>query len=286
MDYLISALSGVASSSALILLFKGWISERLKQSIQHEYALSLEGYKTELNSRVERIRHDQQVFQLRTSLFFDHQRSAFAALITKIEEASREWAGLYEEDEGLYHPVPSARRNELEALLSEHQLFLDEDCLMALSLVTSAYSRSLPWDDRSGDEPHQGDCSQLLSDIGYLRPRIASIFREKIGVTANPMHLAEVAIFSAMELVNTYSFEDAGIPPTGALATKSVRDAADKVAIGLENVDELLQLLRRFDKHLSKDNGWIHESHLRVRQTLNCLERCMGRVPKAKVVKA
>lgn len=285
MDYLISAVSGAASSSVLIWLFKGWISERLKQSIQHEYALSLEGYKTDLNSRVERIRHDHQVLQLRTSLFFDHQRGAFAALISKIGEANRDWADLYEEGEGLFHPVPSGRQKQLEALLSEHQLFLDEDCLMALSLVTSAYDRSLPWDDRSGDGLHQGDCSQLLSDIGYLRPRIASIFREKIGVTANPMHLAEVTIFSAIELVNAYSFEDAGIPPTGTLSTKRVRDAADKVAIGLENIDELLELLRRFDKHLSKDNGWIHESHLRVRQTLNCLEGCLGRVPKAKKTK-
>lgn len=276
MDYLVGAVSGAAGGSALVWLLKGWISERLRQSIQNEYAQSLESYKTELNSKIERIRHDHQVAQLRTSLFFDHQRSAFAALISKIGQANKEWGDLYDEGEGLLFPVPSRRQDELESLLSEHQLFLDEDCLMALALVTNVYDRSLPWDDRSGDEPQQRECSQLLSDIGYLLPRIASIFREKIGVTSNPLHLTEVAVFSAMELVNGYNFEDAGVPPVGNLSTVRIRDAADKVSIGLENIDELLELLRTFDKHLSKDNGWIHKAQLRVKQTLNALERSLA----------
>ena len=53
MEYIFSILSGSLSSAVLVWLAKGWISERLKQSIQHEYAEKLESYKTELNSKVE-----------------------------------------------------------------------------------------------------------------------------------------------------------------------------------------------------------------------------------------
>ncbi len=277
MEFFFSLVSGSIGGVVLVWLAKGWISERLKQSIQHEYAEKLESYKTELNSKVEGIRHENQVSQLRTSLFFDHQRNAFAALIAKIAQNNRAWADLDDPDEGLYKPVPPAGRREFEALLLEHQLFLDEESLMALSLVTRAYSRSHPYDDRSGAPPHQPDCSQMLSDIEYLQPRIASIFREKIGVTANPQHLMDVAILSAIELVNGYHFTDAGIPPDGKLSTKRLRDAADKVSVGLANTQELVTLLRQFDEYLSRDSGWIHEAQLRVKQTLIVLERCITR---------
>ncbi|MFQ2037382.1 hypothetical protein [Aeromonas veronii] len=135
MEFLLSTLFGGVGGAALVWLAKGWISERLKQSIQHEYAEKLESYKTELNSKIEGIKHENQVSQLRTSLFFDHQRDAFAALITKIAEINREWMTHYDPNEGLYEPVPSSGYREFESLLYQHQLFLDEECLMALSLV-------------------------------------------------------------------------------------------------------------------------------------------------------
>lgn len=282
MDYFISIISGAGGGLALSWLLKGWISERLKQSIQNEYAQKLESYKAVLNSKIESIRHENQVSQLRTSLFFDHQRSAFAALISKIGQTKQEWVSLYDPDEGLFYPVPFGRYKELEALLWEHQLFLDEDCLIALSLVMKACSRSWPYNDRSGAEPHQRECSELVSDIEYLHPRIASIFREKIGVTSDPLHLMEVAMLSAIELVNSHHFPEIDLPPSGNLSTRKINDAADKVSLALENSDELLALLRQLDEHLSKDNGWIHEAQLSVRQTLRTLERCTPRVPEVK----
>jgi hypothetical protein len=273
MEYLLSVLSGGISGAVLVWLAKGWISERLKQSIQHEYAEKLESYKTELNSKVEGIKHENQVSQLRTSLFFDHQRNAFAALIAKIAQINTEWAAHYEPDDGLYESVPSSGRREFEGLLYQHQLFLDEECLMALSLITEAYRQSLPYDDGSGAPPHQNDSSQHVSYIEYLQPRIASIFRGKIGVAADPQHLIDIAVLSAIELVNGYQFLKVDIPPKGALSTKKIKNAADKVAIGLDNIDELVILLKQFDKYLSSDGGWIHEAQLKVKQTLNVLEK-------------
>ncbi|MDA3875608.1 MAG: hypothetical protein PF483_00810 [Halothiobacillus sp.] len=275
MEYLFSILSGGLSGAILVWLAKGWISERLKQSIQYEYAEKLESYKTELNSKVEGIKHENQVSQLRTSLFFDHQRDAFASLITKIAQLNDEWIKFHDPDAGLYNPAPSKGFNELKGLLHKHQLFLDEECLMVMSLAINAYSRSFPYNNGSGAPPHQSDSSLHVSYIEYLQPRIASIFRSKIGVESDPQHLVDVAILSAIELVNNYHFLDAGIPPSGNLSTKRIDNASDKVATGLANIDELLVLLKGFDVYLSRDGGWIHEAQLQVKQTLNVL----GKIP-------
>lgn len=281
MEYLLSILSGGVSGAVLVWLAKGWISERLKQSIQHEYAEKLESYKTELNSKVEGIKHENQVSQLRTSLFFDHQRDAFASLITKIAQLNDEWMKQYDRDEGLYEPVPTKGYRELEGLLYKHQLFLDEECLMVMSLTMNAYSRSFPYDDGTGAPPHQSDSRPHVSYIEYLQPRIASIFRSKIGVASDPQHLVDVVILSAIELVNNYHFLDVGIPPKGNLSTKRINNASDKVATGLANIDELIALLKDFDAYISRDGGWIHEAQLQVKQTLNVLCKIPNKSSKA-----
>jgi len=275
MEYLLSILSGGFSGAVLVWLAQGWISERLKQSIKHEYAEKLESYKTELNSKVEAIKHENQVSQLRTSLFFDHQRDAFATLITKMAQINKEWVSHYDPEEGLDEPVPANGRREFEELFYHHQLFLDEECLMALSLVKDAYIRSLPFDDGSGAPPHQNESSQHVSFIEYLQPRIASVFRSKIGVDSDPQHLMDIAVLSAIELVNGYHFFDMGIPPEGNLSTRRIKDASDKVKVGLDNIDELITLLRSFDEYLSRDGGWTHEAQLKVKQTLNVLDKCL-----------
>lgn len=274
MEYFLSILSGGASGAAFVWIAKGWISVRLKQSIQYEYAEKLESYKTELNSKIEGIKHNNQVSQLRTSLFFDHQRDAFASLITKIAQLNDEWMKSYDPEGGLYVPVPINGYRQLESLLYKHQLFLDEECLMVMSLTMNAYSRSFPYDDGSG-RTHQNDSRPHISYIEYLQPRIASVFRSKIGVEADPQYLADVAILSAIELVNNYHFRDVGIPPRGSLSTKRIENASDKVAIGQANIEELIELLKAFDAYLCRDGGWFHEAQLQVKQTLNVL----GKMP-------
>lgn len=273
MEYILSILSGGVSGAVLVWLAKGWISERLKQSIQHEYAEKLESYKTELNSKIEAIKHDNQVSQLRTSLFFDHQREAFAALITKIAQVNTHWMKHFDPDEGLYIPVPSEGYREFKNLIYKHQLFLDEECLMAMSLVISAYTRSFPYDDRRGGPPHQSDSRLCALYIEYLQPRIASMFRSKIGVSSDYQHLIDIAVLSAVELVNGYSFEEIDIPPKENLSIRGIDNAADKVAIGLKNVDELISLLENFDVYLNSDGGWLPEVQLKVKRTLNVLRK-------------
>src|SRR5258707_6763626 len=57
MQYMITFLSSgaisAAVSAALVFLFRNWISERLKASIQHEYQQKLETHKAQLKSQSE-----------------------------------------------------------------------------------------------------------------------------------------------------------------------------------------------------------------------------------------
>jgi hypothetical protein len=278
MELLLSLFSGSLGAGILIWLFRGWISERLKQSIQHEYSEKLESYKTDLNSKIEAIKHDNQVSQLRTSLFFDHQRNAFAALITKIAQINKEWIKKYSPETGLYAPVPYKQHKELEELFYEHQLFLDDDCLLAMTLAMDAYFNSLPYDDGSGAPPHQCDAMPILEFLEYLQPRMASIFRSKIGVQSDLNQLRELAILAAMKLVNSYHFIDVDIPPKGILRIKKLHAAVDMVSLGEANFEELNDKLKAFDEYLNREGKFFHEAQFKVKQCLRVLEKMPNKI--------
>lgn len=62
---------GTSAVTAAIVAWalQAWISVRLKAGIEHEYAQKLEAHKTELNARIKKFEHENQLVQLRTSLF-------------------------------------------------------------------------------------------------------------------------------------------------------------------------------------------------------------------------
>ena len=273
MEYLFSIISGGASGAILVFLLKGWISERLKQSIQYEYSEKLANHKIYLNSKIDEIRHEYQIAQLRTSLFFDHQRRAYACIISKTSETMQQWSNLYDPDDRcLLKPVPHRRHSELEKLIDEHQLFLDEECLMSLQLVMDIFRSSLPYDDRSGAEPHQSDSLPKISTIEYIQPRLASVFKSKIGTESNKIHSRELATLCGMMLINGFHFPEICIPATGNLSTIKLIDAVDIVTAGLTNNIELIENLRKLDSYLNSDGGWIPESQIKVSRCLSILE--------------
>ncbi len=274
MDYLLNLVSGGVTAAVLVWwLLKGWISERLKQSIKYEYSEKLENYKTDINSKIEAIKHENQINKLHTSLFFDHQRNAFVSLITKIAQVNEKWMEKYDPEEGLYAPVPFAQYRELELLVYEHQLFLDDECLLAITLILDAYSSSFPYHDGSGDPPHQNDARSALGLVEYLQPRIASLFRNKIGVQSDFHQLRDIAILAAIKLINSYNFSEINIPPKGNLLTEDLSNPADMVSLGEEHFSELKEKLRVFDEYLNRDSGFFHETQLKVKQCLQVLEK-------------
>lgn len=84
-------------SSALIFLARNWISERLRQSIQHEYAQKLETYrallKAEHDIALERLRTDaaqaRAIQDVATGSFLDSRRAGHQRRLQAIEELWR-----------------------------------------------------------------------------------------------------------------------------------------------------------------------------------------------------
>lgn len=286
MEYLLSLLSGGASGAVLIWLSKSWISERLKQSIGHEYSRKLEQHKheysqelekhrSELNVQLERAKHYNQVSQIRTSLFFDHQRNAFAAIIKKTVEVNGKWTEDYDPQEGLYSSVPRDEYLELVSLFHEHQLFLDDECLVFMTLLMDAYTDSYPYFD--GMETHYNDNSEVFGFVEYIIPRMASVFRSKIGVGDNSVHLRQIIVLSAMILINGINLQILGFdfPPNGVFHVKNKHRAADIVKAGMENLAELERKLTELDQYLNdKDVGFV-DIQLKVRRCLGVMNKIL-----------
>jgi hypothetical protein len=106
METVLSIIFGSVGGLVLVWILREWISERLKQSIQNEYAQKLATHKAELKTDMQAILHERQLHQLRTSLFFDHQREAFASLLSQIAETKEKWwATVSDPEEGLDLPL-------------------------------------------------------------------------------------------------------------------------------------------------------------------------------------
>lgn len=275
MDFLLSLFPGAVAGAALAFLLRNWISERLKQSISHEYSTKLETVRNELGAKLEAVKHVHEVDQLRTSLFFDHQRSAFVEILAKVVEVHQEWSKGYDPDEGIEEPVPSAPRRQLEALYLKHQLFLDSDLIMALDLLFEIYTDSYPWFD--GNETHPRDVNGPYSDAAFLQPRLAAVFRLKIGVGQDTLALRQLALLGAMRMLNRYHFEELELPAHGRLRLKKDDRAAMAINRAEENFAELLERMHAFHRYLQAQ-GHFHEAEASLRRYLSVLDGASRRL--------
>ena len=252
---------GAVAGAAIAWLLRGWISERLKQSIGHEYSAKLENLKNELNAKLETVKHGYEVHQLRTSLFFDHQRAAFAEILAKVAEINQEWWERgYEPEVGLTTPVPSVPYRELKALYFKHQLFLDSDSIMAMELLFEIYRDSFPFDDGSGGEPIERDVRGPYDNAEYLQPRLAALFQRKIGVAVDTRAVRQLALLGSVRILNRYHFADVELPVHGDLKLRGSDGAAEAVMKAERNFDELLGKMRKFQKYLQTETAFFHEA--------------------------
>jgi len=271
MDAVLNIVTGGVAGALVVWLLRNWISERLKQSIAHEYSQKLESYKSDLNCRLQEIAHQNQLHQLRTSLFFDHQRSAFSSLVWKIAEVKQKWIEVaYERDEGVTGPVPYDSYKELQNSYFQHQIFLDCACIAAMELVFKCFQDSFPFDDGSGTL-HPRDVRASFDSIEYLQPRVAELFRQKIGVTDSDRAALEMALLGALKLVNSYHFADIELPAKGSLKLTHSDGPSDAVAKGEANLAELILKLREFKAYLRRDGGIFHEAEAQASRYLAIL---------------
>jgi len=258
-DSLLSVLSGALGGGALVWLLRAWISQRLEQSIRHEYAEKLETFKGQLALQVQAIEHASQLRQLQTSLFFDHQRQAFAKLTTKIAEVSTAWTrASWAPDEGFSAGVPYEKFHELELLFIEHQLFLDQDGVMAIRLVLSCYRDSLPILDDSTGQERQRDCDTSYSYVAYLQPHVAELFRAKIALAVAPRAVQAIALLGAMRVLKHYHFH--GISLAEPLRVRDGDAPGEIVIRAVEHRTALVDHLKKVADYLATETGHFPEA--------------------------
>lgn len=266
-----SALTGALGAGIVGWLFRKWISERLKQSISHEYSIKLEVMRNDLGAKLEAVKHIHEVDQLRTSLFFDHQRLAFGEILAKIVDANREWSKLDNHEYGIFEePVPAAHRLELEALYFKHQLFLDSDLIMAMQLLFEVYSDAVPFYD--GEREHARDADLPYSNAMYLQPRLAALFRLKIGVGNDRVALRQIALFGAMRILNSGHFPEAGIPVGEPLRMTGDAYAQKAVARAEARVDDVVAKMKAFQAHLQQ-GGFFTDREASLRRYIDVLDQ-------------
>lgn len=271
MDLLLSISSGGISGAILVVLLRGWITERLKRSIQHEYAQKLETHKSDLNTRLQAISHENQLNQLRTSLFFDHQREAFTKILAAIARAVREWRETYDpEGGGLTETVPRDAYRAVKEAYYDHRLFLDRDCTAAIELALEFMGRSFPFDDGNG-ELHRRDCRGLFDSLEFLQDRLPELFQEKIGLEVVSRAKTDLALLGAIRILNRYHFAEVGLPVKGALELTDRDTPADAVRKADENMRELLAKLAKFKDYLSRDPSCFHEAASQVHRYIQML---------------
>jgi hypothetical protein len=262
------AVSGAVASAVIVWMGRVWISERLKQAISHEYSTKLENIRADFGVKLEAFKHAHEVNQLRTSLFFDHQRSAFGEILSKVVELNQAWSRLIDPERDSFDPAPREQRSQLEALYYKHQLFLDTELVMAMELLFDVYSDSLPfWD---GEETHDRDVQVPFATAEFLQPRLAALFRLKIGVGNDRLALRQIALLGAIRTVNRYHFSDVGIPVTGPLKIAFDELAQNAVTCAEENVEALIEKLKQFQQYL-RTSGYFHEAEASVRRYLEVL---------------
>lgn len=271
METFLSIISGGVGGAILTVLLRGWITERIKQSIQHEYAHKLENHKSELNSKLQAISHENQLNQLRTSLFFDHQREAFAKVLATIAKAAREWWETYDPEEGgLIEPVPLEAYKEVKRAYYDHRLFLDGDCMAAIELVLEFMGDSFPVDDGSG-QLHPRDCRAPYDAIEFLQDRLPELFQEKIGLSVPGRAKNDIALLGAIRLLNRYHFARIGLPVKGVLKLAYDDSPADAVRKAEENITELIKKMMEFQQYLLRDPSCFHEAETKICRYLRML---------------
>ena len=271
METILSIISGSIGGVIVIALLRGWITERLKQSIQHEYAQKLETHKSELNSKFQAITFENQLNQLRTSLFFDHQREAFAKILSKIFHAMREWWKTYDPEEGgLIKAIPSEAYKDVWQVYNDHRLFFDRDCACAIELVIDYMRDSFPFDDGSG-ELHESDCRRPFDSIEYLQDRLPELFQEKIGLVGSGRAKLDIAYLGAIKILNSYQFMDIGLPPQGIFRILLNDSPADSVRKAEQNRNELINKLIEFYEYLRRDPSCFYGAAIKVKGYLKML---------------
>lgn len=213
------AVTTLALGSGLGWLFREWILVRLKGSINAEYNERLEQYRRDMTLTLQQqkaqfeadllqVRLQHEVGQTRTSLFFDHQRMAFSALTSQMAHHLHQWSQVRGEGVATRRGFVGGFVRDTEKLISDHQLFLDPDCQIAMELLVDIY---VMYSAKTDDILGRQDPMNAFATANYLKVRIVALFQKKIGVPHDKGAPLEIAILGIAYYMKRY-----GPPPVGS----------------------------------------------------------------------
>ncbi len=203
--------------------------------------------------RMQKEKEDKEDKRFQSSLFFDHRRVAFAEILTKIAEINQKWL---ENGDELFGPLPIDSYKDLRMVFYKHQLFLDESCLDAMDLVFECYGEAIP--DLGEQSTGTEDVAYRI--ISYLQPRLATLFRQKIGASNDVQALREIIFLQSIRLLNQYGLGHRGenpiVPEESPLRLDLRRiDPDEAVSVAGNHFSDLLSKLEELKRSLANRQG-------------------------------
>lgn len=266
-----SILDGVLGGGLVAWLLRNWIQERMRRSIEHEFATKLESHKAELNGQLAQISREFESHKLRTSLAFEHKRAALVAVLSEIVTLRDRWyTQSVDREFNNVGPVPFEALTALKQVFYAQQLFLDRRSISAIELIIDIATDSLPFND--GESVHARDGEGPFDDLEYLLPLVAELFRDRLDIERSGSADLIFALFGAIRLVNRYHFVQIKLPAKGPLSMGDSR-ASDAIAVAAANAPELVAKLWELKEYLNNEKmGVFHEALAKITRYLEVLD--------------
>lgn len=258
-ELILTIASGGLAGGIVTFLAREWISTRIRTSIQHDYDLKLENHRNDFNLRIASIAHQNEMHQLKTSLFFDHQRTAYMSILNGIYEICHKWTKGWDWEHGNVWGLSSELFNEFDAVVANNLLFLDKDCEYIVNAIRFRLGNACALED----DKYMNRTSiftQAHEDVMYLKSKLAEQFRKQIGVQGSSNALLEVSILlSRIELsLDSESLSSEGV-----------------VKLGLSKIEEIKESLKQQIRDAERDFGEDYSISWRteeLKQRLNNIE--------------
>lgn len=233
----------------MLWLIKKWLPSRIEYSIKHEY-----------DKEIEKYRYNFQIEMQKTSLFFEYRQKSFSFLIKFIADIQEEWLSRIRIAYDEYEPrnAPKMSLEKLEDAIIKNQLFLDQDCLLALNLLKDALSDG--WADADPNEEYEIETYEPYERFVNISAFTFNLFQEKIGITGTNIS-KQIGLIGAISELNKFNADDFHIPDSIKIQEKDCNvnryllKAQENEKDLIKNLKDLLEYLKnknRFDDHYER----------------------------------
>ncbi|HVU47671.1 MAG TPA: hypothetical protein VHD85_16190 [Terracidiphilus sp.] len=178
-----SIAAGGAAGAALFWIFRSWISERLKASIQHEYEQKLETLKNQLRHDTERSLTQYGLIYKECLDVYSGTYARLAAFDRRVRDYVSFWGDLGDE-RALRRQEAAKALTEVQAYILPKRIFLPEHLVMQIEglihelyAITTKFMIFVEVPDREYDE-RKGNIEKWTEVADILDKKLTPIMRE------------------------------------------------------------------------------------------------------------